>query len=188
MLQFWSSSFLYRFWPLYLTVQLLATLVMLDVSVPTNVTSILFALKNVLELNFVERDTMLEIYSNAPASYRAHEAGGALVSWFIPLVGAVLLIVLLMKVVLKHTDIQCYWCIERTFEFLFYSLPLRMMILTFLPFCIVASRGEIWCMVYCPLVTYAVYNYFIYNESYELNIQSTQSKFSTLYQELKTNK
>jgi Ca2+/Na+ antiporter len=161
---------------------------MLGISIPTNVTSILFDLKNVLELNFVQRETILALYEKSPASYRAHEAGGCLVSWFIPLVGAILLIVLLMKIVLKHTDIQIYWCVERTFEFMFYSLPLRVMLLTFLTFCIVAAHGEIWCMIYCPFIAVAVYNFFIFMESHELNIQSTRAKFSTLYEELKTSR
>jgi len=104
-LQFWQSTFLYKFWPLYLTVQILASLLILDVSLPTNVTQILFFLKDVIELNFYPREKMLEIYENAPASYRAHEAGGALVSWFIPLCAVFLLIVGLMKIVFKHTDI-----------------------------------------------------------------------------------
>lgn len=60
------------------------------------------------------------------------------------------------------------------------------MLLTFLTFCIVASMGEIWCMVYCPLIAFFTFNYFIFSEPQELNIESTQLKLSTLYQEIKT--
>lgn len=68
LLQFWEKSFLYRFWPLYFTVQLLCTLVILEINVPTNVDSILSSIKDVIELNFARRDVMLEVYADAPAS------------------------------------------------------------------------------------------------------------------------
>ena len=130
-------------------------------------------LKNVIELNFDDRDDLLEAFSEAPASYRAHAAGGLLVTAFIPAVAVVLALVLLGRVLLKHYDVNYYWCVQRAFEFMFYSLPLRMVLLTFLSFCIAASMGEIWCMVYCPFVCVSVYVFLMYTEPYELAIEST---------------
>lgn len=141
-----------------------------------------------IELNFVPRQIMLDAYENAPASYRAHKAGGLLISWFLPLTAVVLVIVGLLKVVLRHTDVKCYWCVDKTFEFMFYSLPLRFMLLTFLPLCIVSVEGELWTQIYCPIIAASVYTFFIYMEPYDLNLPSTQRKFSTLYQDIKVTK
>jgi hypothetical protein len=152
---------------------MLAALTVLDVQMPTNVQSTLMSLKDVIELNFLSRDSILESFEDAPASYRSHAAGGLLVTVFVPVVALILVIVLLLRVLLKNYDVSCYWCVDRTFEFMFFSLPLRMVLLTFLTLCIVASMGEIWTMVYCPLILFSIYAFFIFTEPHELSIQST---------------
>lgn len=199
-IQFFFSQVLKNMWPLYNMVQLLCILIVVDIQTPTNATLVLTEIQNAINLNALPKDLWYvwieDIVDNNPWLADLIKAGGVMSVFALP--GLLILLITLFTVYYcKSRSLKCYNLYTSLINMLFWSMPLRTVLLTYIPMCLAAHYGNIFqidhfdgmnialCIYLCLCIA-GSYGFVTYHEAICLEHSHFKEKWGTLYQGLKT--